>query len=111
MSQRQKGVQRMISEKLRVRVVYKDRFETDAERRHDAQGKALINRAVRKLVLLMRGLELHGVMTREQIENCVIRAFETAEYLYYGLSEHELMAVIDREVANDKGRKRSLKSL
>lgn len=101
----------MVSEKLKLRIVYKDRWETDAERRHDTQGKALINRAVRRLVLLMRGLELHGVMTREQIENCVIHAFETAEYLYYGLSEHELMAVVDREVENDQRRKRNSKSL
>ena len=101
----------MVSEKLKLRVVYKDRWETDAERRHDTQGKALINRAVRRLVLLMRGLELHGVMTPAQIENCVIHAFETAEYLYYGLSEHELMAVVDREVANDKGRNGNRKSL
>lgn len=97
----------MISEKLKARVLYKDRWETDAERRHDAEGKALIHRAVRKLVLLMRSLEVHGIMTREQIENCVIHAFEQAEYLYYGLSEHELMMIVDKEIANDKGRKRN----
>lgn len=101
----------MISEKLKERPVYKERWETDHERKHDTQGKALINKEVRKLVLLMRGLEVNGVMTREQIENCTLKAFEHAEYLYYGLGEHELMSVVEREIANDKGRRRNSKSL
>lgn len=107
MSQRQKGVQRMISEKLKYRLVYVERPAS----RFDAEGKALINKAVRKLVLLMRSLEVHGLMTREQIENCVLEAFENAEYLYYGLGEHELMMIVDKEIANDKGRRRNSKSL
>lgn len=101
----------MISEKLKERPVYKERWETDHERKHDTQGKALINKEVRKLVLLMRSLEVHGLMTREQIENCVLEAFENAEYLYYGLGEHELMMIVDKEIANDKGRRRNSKSL
>lgn len=97
----------MISEKLKARLVYVERPESI----FDAEGKALINKVVRKLVLLMRSLEVHGIMTREQIEDCVLTAFENAEYLYYGLGEHELMMIVDKEIANDKGRKRHRKSL
>lgn len=97
----------MISEKLKARLVYVERPESI----FDAEGKALINKAVRKLVLLMRSLEVHGIMTREQIEDCVLTAFENAEYLYYGLGERELMMIVDKEIANDKGRKRHRKSL
>ena len=97
----------MISEKLRFRLVYAER----PRRRYDAEGKALIFKAVRKLVLLMRSLEVYEIMTREEIEDCVLTAFEKAEYLYYGLGEHELMVITDKEIANDKGRKRNSKSL
>ena len=97
----------MISEKLKARLVYVERPESI----FDAEGKALINKVVRKLVLLMGSLEVHGIMTREQIEDCVLTAFENAEYLYYGLGEHELMMIVDKEIANDKGRKRNRKSL
>ena len=101
----------MISEDLRKRALFKARWETDHARIHDPEAKALINRAVRKVVMLMAGLEAHGVMTREQIENCVIHEFEKAEHLYYGLQKHELMLAVDREVANDKGRKGNSKSV
>lgn len=97
----------MISEKLRYRAVYAERPEC----KHNAEGKALINIVVRKLVLLMRSLEVYGVMTREQVEDCVLNAIENAEFQYYGLGQYELMAVTDREIANDKGRKRNSKSL
>ena len=97
----------MISEKLKYRLVYVER----PKEYHDKESKALINRLVRKLVLLMRSLEVHGVMTRGQIEDCVLTAFENAEYLYYGLGEHELMTIVDKEIANDKGRKKYRTSL
>lgn len=101
----------MISERLRERPIYKDGNKSDSDSRYDREGKALIDKEVRKLVLLMRGLEVNGVMNRDQIENCVLHAFEHAEYLYYGLGEHELMMVVDKEISNDKGRKRHRKSL
>lgn len=101
----------MISEALRRRALYGARVGTAHERLHNPEVKILINRAVRKVVMLMAALEKHGVMTREQIEDCVLREFEKAEYLYYGLQEHELMTAVDKEIKNDKRRKRNSKSL
>ncbi len=94
----------MISEKLRLRLVFANRPEQE----YDKEGKALINRIVRKLVLLMKSLEAYDIMTREQIEDCVLSAFESAEYLYYALGEHELML---GEIVNGKRHKRNSKSL
>lgn len=71
----------------------------------DKDAQAVIDKAVRKLVMSMRAFELKGVMSREDIEECVLNSMENAEYLYYGLAEHELMQIIDMEINNDKRRK------
>lgn len=90
----------MISEKLEARVIYKRKHD----KKFDPEVKAIIDKAVRKLVLVMRGLEVGGTMKREDIEDCVIRSFEQAEYLYYALDEHELLNVMEREIANEQFR-------
>ena len=43
----------------------------------------------------------------DKTERCVIRAFEKAEMLYYGLTKQELMEIVGREEDNAKGRKRN----
>lgn len=100
----------MISEILKQKALLGDRAEAQ-ERVRDPEAKALIRRAVRKLVMLMVALERYGALTRGQVEDCVLRELEYAEYLYYGLQEDELMLAVDKEIKNDKGRKRNRKSL
>lgn len=92
----------MVHEKLQNRDVLEQAFFPDVKFNQDA--KDLIDKCVRRLVLAMKSIEADGVETREQIEKYVITAFGQAEYLYYGLSEHELMTVLDLEKKNDKAR-------
>lgn len=93
----------MISERLNARGVYEERVK----KAFDAEAFRVINAAVRKVVLVMASLEKHGVMSREDIEDAVIASFEQSEYLMYGLSEHELMKVVDWEINNDRARRES----
>lgn len=92
----------MIAEQLAKRTLY----EWRADKKFDRDANAVIDKAVRRLVLVMRSLEVEGVMSREDIEDCIIRAMEKAEWLYYGLDELELMQIVDKEIANDNGRKK-----
>ena len=92
----------MMSERLRERPIFSWREDTDSL---TSEEQALIDRAVRKLVLLMKAYEAHGVARRDVIEEAVIDAFEKAEYMYYALSEHEIMQVIEWESRNEKGRR------
>lgn len=92
----------MVQDKLENRRVLEQVFSPDMRFNQDA--KDLIDKCVRRLVLAMKSIEADGVESREQIEKYVIRAFGNAEYLYYGLSEHELMTVLDLEKKNDKAR-------
>lgn len=95
----------MLSDRLKARAVYKERKSG----RYDPQITAVITKVVRKLILVMSSIEAHGLMPREDIENCVIDAIEKAEYLYYGLKEHDLMQLVEMEIKNDKGRKGTTK--
>lgn len=92
----------MVQDKLQNRSVLEQAFVPDIRFNQDA--KDLIDKCVRRLVLAMKSIEADGIETREQIEKYVIHAFGQAEYLYYGLSEHELMTVLDLEKKNDKAR-------
>lgn len=92
----------MVHDKLQNRDVFKQTFYSDIKFNQDA--KDLIDKCVRRLVLAMKSIEADGIESREQIEKYVIRAFEQAEYLYYGLDEHELMTVLDLEKKNEKAR-------
>jgi len=69
------------------------------------RAKALIDIQVRRLVMLMRSIELDGVMGRDDTELAVIDAFEKAERLYYGMSEDEFASIIDIERGNANARK------
>ena len=91
----------MISKKLEDRVL----FQWREDRRLNREEQALIDRAVRKLVLLMRAYETHGIASRETIEEAVLRAFEKCEYMYYALDENEIMSVIKMEARNERYRR------
>ena len=95
-----------VSEKLSNREVFPKANWFSGER-YDKTSELAINKQVRKLVLLMRCIEESGRMPLDKTERCVIRAFENAEMLYYGLSRHELMELVGKEQSNDKGRKRN----
>ena len=97
----------MLSKKLKERPLY----EWHGDKLFDMDAEAVIDKAVRKLVLVMRSMEVKGGMSREDVEDCVIRAMEKAEWLYYGLNELELMSVVDKEIANDAGRKKYRESI
>jgi hypothetical protein len=71
------------------------------------KAEAIIDRLVRRLVLFMRCAEEDGAMSRDRIEACVLRAFENAEFLYYGLTSEELMTMIEMELRNERIRKRN----
>ena len=89
----------MVSVKLRQRILYSQKREAKIK------APAVIDKAVRNLVLAMRIYETHGIMSREQVETCVIRAFENAEFMYYGLDKDSLMAIAEMEFGNDKARR------
>ena len=93
----------MISDKLADKVLFQWREDRDP---FDREAKMVIDRGVRRVVMLMRAFETHGYGTREDIEEAVLQAFERAEYLYYGLDEHEIMSVIKMEGRNEKGRRK-----
>lgn len=92
----------MVHEKLQNRDVFKQVFLPDMK--FDQDARDILDKCVRRVVLAMKSIEADGVQTREEIERYVIRAFGQAEYLYYGLDEHELMTVLDMEKKNDKAR-------
>lgn len=99
-----------VSESLNKREVF-PKTNWFADEVYDKTSELAINKQVRKVVLLMRCIEESGRMPMEKTERCVIRAFEKAEMLYYGLSKHELMEIVGREESNDKGRTRNRKSV
>lgn len=95
----------MVSKRLNNRDVYKTSWFSDEK--YDSVAEKSIDKHVRRLVMLMKVIESKGIMPLDKTERCVIRAFERAEYLYYGLDEHELMQVVKMERANVKGRDRN----
>lgn len=91
----------MLSERLRQNPLFNE------QRRAKINAPTVIDNAVRNLVLAMRMYETQGAMNREQVETCVLRAFENAEWMYYGLDEDSLMAIAEMERNNDKARRDS----
>ena len=102
MSRQRKGWCAMVSERLSKREVYKTRWFSDEK--YDSHAEKAIDKHVRRLVMLIKYIDAKGIMPLEKTERCVIRAFEKAEYLYYGLDEHGLMQVVKMERGNVKGR-------
>lgn len=92
----------MMSEKLRERPLFNWR-EDKGNLTHEEQ--ALIDRAVRRLVLLMKAYETHGVASRDVIEEAVLESFEKAELTYYAFDEREIMQIIEWEARNEKRRR------
>lgn len=95
-----------VSEKLNNREVFR-KTNWYADESFDRMSKDVIDKHVRRLVLAMKCIEASGREPLDKIERCVIRAFETAEFMYYGLDERELRMLVEREDSNVKGRKRS----
>ena len=96
----------MVSERLNKREVF-GKTQWFSGETYDKTSELAINKQVRKLVLLMRCVEESGRMPMDKTERCVIRAFEKAEMLYYGLTTEELKDLIGKEESNAKGRKRN----
>lgn len=94
----------MVSEMLNNRQVF-EKTKWYADESFDKMSKDVIDKHVRKLVLAMKCIEASGREPLDKIERRVIRAFETAEFMYYGLSERELKVLVEREESNAKGRK------
>lgn len=84
---------------------------SDEAKWFDPKAKAMIDIQVRRLVMLMRSIELDGVMGFLDIEMAVIDAFEKAEHLYYGMSKEEFARLVGKEVANEQARRRSKSNL
>ena len=97
----------MLSERLRGRELHEWRADIQA----DQKTVDVVNKAMRKLVLVMRLLEVRDGMSRSEVEDLVIGALEKAEYLYYGLEEHELMEIAGKEKRNDEVRAKHSKSV
>ena len=93
-----------VSKSLNKRELF-EKTKWFADEKYDPVAQRVIDKHVRRLVLLMKVIEEKGMMPLDKIERCVVRAFEKAEYLYYGLGEHEIMQVVKMERENDKGRK------
>lgn len=97
----------MLSERLAKRTLY----EWRPDKTFDREITDRVNKAMRKLVLVMRMLEVRDGLSRTDVEDLVINALEKAEYLYYGLEEHELMQIAGKEKNNDEVREKHLKSI
>jgi hypothetical protein len=97
----------MLSERLKDRTLYEPR----SEKAFDRATTDVINKAMRKLVLVMRLLEVRDGMSRSDVEDMVVSALEKAEYLYYGLEEHELLEIAGKEKANDERREKHIKRI
>lgn len=97
----------MLSERLAKRTLY----EWRPDKQFDREITDRVNKAMRKLVLVMRMLEVRDGLSRTDVEDLVINALEKAEYLYYGLEEHELMQIAGKEKNNDEVREKHLKSI
>ena len=95
----------MVSERLNNKEVY-PKTNWFADEKYDAVTERAINKHVRRLVLTMKCAEESGRMPLDKAERCVIRAFEKAEMMYYGLNQQELKKVIEMEESNAKGRTR-----
>ena len=95
----------MVSDTLRNKRLHDIDWE-DEKKWFNAKATTMIDVQVRRLVMLMRSIELDGVMGFLDIENAVIQAFENAEHLYYGMSEDEFSELLGKEVANEKARSR-----
>lgn len=78
-----------------------------ADESFDMVSKDVIDKHVRRLVLAMKCIEASGREPLDKIERRVIRSFQTAEFMYYGLDERELRLLVEREESNAKGRKRN----
>ena len=89
----------MLSEKLRMRPLF------NGKREAKINAPTVIDNAVRNLVLAMRMYEVTEAMDRERVETWVLRAFENAEFMYYGLGEEELKAIVRMERNNAERRK------
>lgn len=72
----------------------------------DARAKEMIDAICRTLVMTMRSIEEDGLMSRFDIELLVINCLGNAEYLYYGIPKEEFEQIVEREVANEKARRR-----
>ena len=93
----------MVFKLLENRVVWKyDKVPYKANPR----AKAMIDVQCRKLAMLMRSIELDGVMDRFDIECCVIDCLGNAEYLYYGIPEDEFASIVKMERGNENAREK-----
>ena len=95
-----------VSKRLNDREVF-PKVNWFANEKYDAATERAISKHVRRVVLTMMFAHLSGRQTVDKSERCVIRAFERAEMLFYGLNKDELMQVIEMENNNVKGRKGS----
>lgn len=91
----------MLSETLRQNPLFKE------QRQAKIDAPTVIDNAVRNLVLVMRLYEVVNAMSREQVETQVLRSFENAEWMYYGLDEESLIAIAEMRRNNDKARRDS----
>lgn len=91
----------MLSETLRQKPLFKE------QRQAKIDAPTVIDNAVRNLVLVMRLYEVMNAMSREQVETQVLRSFESAEWMYYGLDEESLIAIAEMRKNNDKARRDS----
>ena len=94
----------MVSERLNNKQVF-EKTVWYADEKFDRVAKDAIDKQVRRLVLTMKCIEASGREPLDKIERYVIRAFGTAEFMYYGLDKRELMILVEKEKSNDKGRK------
>ena len=93
----------MVHKMLENRIVLEHPFKYKS----DPTAKSMIDTLCRTLVMTMRSIEEDGLMERFDIEKCVISCLGNAEYLYYGIPKEEFAQIVDREVANEKARRRS----
>lgn len=94
---------KMVHKMLENRVVLEYPFKYKC----DPTAKAMIDNLCRNLAMTMRCIELDGLMTQFDIEKMVVACLGNAEYLYYGIPVEEFEQIVEREVANEKARRRS----
>lgn len=85
-----------MSERLKNREVYADKHsKPDDLRAERARACGMLDDAVNRLVQKMNAIERDGVLSREEVENCVLFCLEWYEKKLYAMSDDDFDFYVD----------------
>ena len=89
----------MLSERLKEKSLFSDEQEKKEQDRQAA--RRFLNSSVRSLIASMKCVEEDGVMTREEIENFIIKRMEYYEVNVYPLDNESFAKWLDDQFIRD----------